>query len=40
MVKHNIHTLPVLDKGWLVGIIGKEDILRTLMPGEKAVLGH
>jgi CBS domain-containing protein len=34
MVKHNIHTLPVLDRGWLVGIIGKEDILRTLMPGE------
>jgi CBS domain-containing protein len=35
MVKHNIHTLPVLDDGRLVGIIGKEDILRTLMPGEK-----
>ena len=34
MVKHNIHTLPVLDQGWLVGIIGKEDILRTLMTGE------
>lgn len=34
MVKHNIHTLPVLERGWLVGIIGKEDILRTLMPGE------
>jgi CBS-domain-containing membrane protein len=34
MVKRNIHTLPVLEKGWLVGIIGKEDILRTLMPGE------
>ncbi len=35
MVKHNIHTVPVLDRGWLVGVIGKEDILRTLMPGEK-----
>jgi CBS domain-containing protein len=35
MVKHNIHTLPVLDHGKLVGIIGKEDILRTLMPTQK-----
>ena len=35
MVKNNIHTVPVLDSGWLVGIIGKEDILRTLMSGEK-----
>ena len=35
MVKHNIHTVPVLDRGWLVGIIGKEDVLRTLMTGEK-----
>ena len=33
MVKNNIHTLPVLDAGRLVGIIGKEDILRTLMSG-------
>ncbi|MBN2516969.1 MAG: CBS domain-containing protein [Deltaproteobacteria bacterium] len=35
MVKHTIHTLPVLDQGTLVGIIGKEDILRTLMSGDK-----
>ncbi|HYA13890.1 MAG TPA: CBS domain-containing protein [Syntrophales bacterium] len=35
MVQRNIHSLPVLDQGKLVGIIGKEDILRTLMPGEK-----
>lgn len=35
MVKNNIHTLPVLDQGKLVGIIGKEDILRTFMPDEK-----
>jgi len=35
MVKHNIHTLPVLDQSRLVGIIGKEDILRTLMPTQK-----
>jgi CBS domain-containing protein len=34
MVKHNIHTLIVLDQDNLVGIIGKEDILRTLMSGE------
>ncbi|MFA4916441.1 MAG: CBS domain-containing protein [Syntrophales bacterium] len=32
MVNNNIHTLPVIDQGKLVGIIGKEDILRTLMP--------
>ncbi|MBE9546965.1 MAG: CBS domain-containing protein [Proteobacteria bacterium] len=35
MVKNNIHTLPVLDQGKLVGIVGNEDILRTLMSGEK-----
>ncbi len=35
MVKHSIHTVPVLEQGWLVGIIGKEDILRTLMSGAK-----
>ena len=35
MVKNNIHTLPVLDQDRLVGIIGKEDILRTLMSGGK-----
>ena len=35
MVKHNIHTLPVVERGGLVGIIGKEDILRTLMPGSR-----
>lgn len=31
MIKHDIHTLPVLEQGTLVGIIGKEDILRTLL---------
>lgn len=35
MVKHNVHTLPILDRGELVGIIGKEDVLRTLMPAGK-----
>ncbi len=32
MIKHDIHTLPVLDQNKLVGIIGKEDVLRTLIP--------
>ena len=34
MVDHNLHTLPVLDKGVLVGVVGKEDILRTLIPAD------
>ncbi len=37
MVNNNIHTLPVLDGGRLVGIIGKEDILRTIMPAGNKV---
>ena len=32
MVEKNFHTLPVVDGGRLVGVVGKEDILRTLMP--------
>ena len=32
MLDKNYHTIPVLDEEKLVGIIGKEDILRTLMP--------
>lgn len=35
MVDKNVHTLPVMDEGKLVGIVGKEDILRTLMPKAK-----
>ncbi|MEW6332919.1 MAG: CBS domain-containing protein [Thermodesulfobacteriota bacterium] len=35
MVKHNIHTLPVFDGGKLVGVVGKADILRTLIPAQK-----
>jgi CBS domain-containing protein len=31
MVNKSIHTIPVLEDGKLVGIIGKEDILRTLV---------
>ena len=32
MLDRNFHTIPVIDKGKLVGIIGKEDMLRTLIP--------
>lgn len=36
MVDKNFHTLPVVDrKGKLVGIIGKEDVLRTLFQDQK-----
>lgn len=31
MVDSGLHTLPVLSEGRLVGIIGKEDVLRTLL---------
>ena len=31
MVDNNFHTIPVMDGGKLVGILGKEDILRTLI---------
>ena len=36
MVDNSFHTIPVVDKGTLVGIVGKEDILRTLIPGYRA----
>jgi CBS domain-containing protein len=35
-VDNSFHTIPVVDKGELVGIVGKEDILKTLIPGSKA----
>ena len=35
MVDHNFHTLPVVEGGRLVGVVGKEDILRTLMPADR-----
>jgi CBS domain-containing protein len=35
MVSKKIHTLPVVDQGKLVGVVGKEDVLRTLLPGEE-----
>jgi len=34
MVDHNFHTLPVVENGLLVGVVGKEDILRTLVPAD------
>ncbi len=35
MVDKNYHTLPVLDGGKVVGIVGKEDILKTLLSGPQ-----
>jgi CBS domain-containing protein len=32
MVDNSFHTLPVVDGTRLVGVIGKEDMLRTLLP--------
>ena len=32
MVEKNFHTIPVLDNGILVGVVGKADILRTIIP--------
>ena len=34
MVDNNFHTLPVVDGTKLVGIVGKEDVLRTLISPE------
>lgn len=31
MVEKNYHTLPVVESGKLVGILGKEDVLKTLI---------
>lgn len=36
MVDNNYHTIPVVEGGKLVGIVGKEDILRTLVPRNGA----
>lgn len=35
MVDNNFHTIPVVEEGMLVGIIGKEDVLKTLIPKGK-----
>ena len=32
MLDRNYHTIPVVDEGKLVGIIGKEDVLKTIVP--------
>ncbi len=32
MTDKKLHTLPVVDQGKLVGIVGKEDVLATLLP--------
>jgi CBS domain-containing protein len=37
MVDKNFHTLPVVQGSDLVGIVGKEDLLRTLLP---SLAGH
>lgn len=37
MVDSNLHTLPVVEDDKLVGVIGKEDVLRTLIKGGR---GH
>lgn len=33
MIDKNFHTLPVIDNGQLVGIVGKEDVLKTIVSG-------
>ena len=35
MVNEKLYTLPVVDAGKLVGVVGKEDILRTLLEHSK-----
>lgn len=35
MVDKNYHTIPVVENNKLIGVIGKEDILKTLIPGQK-----
>lgn len=35
MVNEKLYTLPVVDSGRLVGVVGKEDILRTLLEQSK-----
>lgn len=35
MLDNKFHTIPVVDEGELLGIIGKEDILKTLMPDRE-----
>ena len=37
MVDSSFHTLPVVEDSHLVGIIGKEDVLRTLLPTPESL---
>ena len=34
MIDKNFHTIPVMEGGELVGVIGKEDVLKTLIPSQ------
>ncbi|MBW1608362.1 MAG: CBS domain-containing protein [Deltaproteobacteria bacterium] len=36
MVDQSFHTIPVVEEGVRLGIVGKEDILKTLMPRSEA----
>lgn len=36
MVDNNFHTLPIVEDERLVGVIGKEDVLKTLIPKPSA----
>ncbi len=36
MAKQKVHTIPVMERGKIVGIIGKIDIIRALAPEEGA----
>jgi CBS domain-containing protein len=36
MVDKNYHTLPVLENDRLVGVVGKEDVLKTIIAGSSA----
>lgn len=38
MVDKSFHTLPVVEEGKLVGIVGKEDILKTLIPTNESTV--
>jgi CBS domain-containing protein len=35
MAEKKFHTLPVVEKGKLIGVVGKEDVLRTLFSARK-----
>lgn len=34
MIDKGFHTIPVVEKGKLAGVIGKEDVLKTLIPSQ------